>query len=62
MATNDEAIVTHKASDMILAVHSDMSYLSEPKARSRASGHFFMSTKTVFSLMNGAIHNTLQIN
>ena len=28
---------------MVLAVHSDASYLSEPKARSRAGGHFFMS-------------------
>ena len=27
---------------MILQVHSDASYLSEPKARSRAAGHFFL--------------------
>lgn len=28
---------------MVLAIHSDASYLNEPKARSRAGGHFFMS-------------------
>lgn len=28
---------------MILVVHSDASYLSKPKARSKASGHFFLS-------------------
>jgi len=32
--TQDDAILTYKASDMILAIHSDASYLSEPKARS----------------------------
>jgi hypothetical protein len=29
-------------SDMIMNIHSDTSYLSENKARSRACGHFFM--------------------
>jgi hypothetical protein len=38
-ATYPNAIITYKASDMILAIHSDTSYLSEPKARSRAGGH-----------------------
>ena len=28
---------------MVLNVHSDASYLTEPKARIRAGGHFFMS-------------------
>ena len=31
-----EAVLTYNASDMKLAAHSDASYLSEPKARSRA--------------------------
>jgi hypothetical protein len=30
------------ASDMIMNIHSDTSYLSKTKARSRACGHFFM--------------------
>ena len=37
-----------QASDMILALHSDASYLSKPKACSRVSGHFFLSMNTVF--------------
>jgi hypothetical protein len=45
-ATHPDAIVTYRASDMILAGHSDASYLSETKARSRAGGHFFMSNDT----------------
>eukprot|EP00804_Cyclotella_cryptica_P008100 CCRYP_004591-RA/>CCRYP_004591-RA protein AED:0.17 eAED:0.17 QI:0/0/0/1/0/0/4/0/815 len=44
IATQDDAVITYSASDMVLAVHSDASYLSEPKARSRAGGHFFLST------------------
>ncbi len=29
-ATHQDAILTYKASDMVLVIHSDMSYLSEP--------------------------------
>jgi hypothetical protein len=32
-ATHQDAIVTYQASDMILVVHSDASYLSKPNAR-----------------------------
>ena len=35
-----------KVSDMILAIHSDASYLIEQKARGKVEGHFFMSTNT----------------
>jgi hypothetical protein len=35
MESQEEAVLTYKASDMVLAVHSNASYLSEPKARSR---------------------------
>ena len=34
LATQEEAVLTYNASEMILAAHSDASYLSEPKARS----------------------------
>ena len=44
MATNPNAIVRYRASDMILNVHSDASYLSAPKARSRAGGYFFIGS------------------
>ena len=46
---------------MILGVHSDASYLSEPNARSRAGGHFFLSDGTDDAPPNGAILNTSQI-
>ena len=46
---------------MILAVHSDASYLSEPKARSRAGGHFFLSTNATIPPNNGAILNIAHI-
>ncbi len=42
LAHNVDAKVHFHASDMILNIHSDASYLSEAKARSRACGHFFM--------------------
>jgi hypothetical protein len=38
-----DAVVTYHASNMVLAGHSDTSYLSESNAQSRAGGHFFMS-------------------
>ncbi len=42
LAHNADAKVRFHASDMILNIHSNASYLSEAKARSRACGHFFM--------------------
>ena len=33
--------ITYRASSMVLAAHSDASFLSEPKSRSRAGGHIF---------------------
>jgi hypothetical protein len=42
-ATNPTATVRYTASGMCLWVHSDASYLSEPHARSRVGGHFFLS-------------------
>jgi hypothetical protein len=40
-ATHLDAIVTYHASDMVLARHSNASYLSKSNARSRAGRHFF---------------------
>jgi hypothetical protein len=42
-ATHPNAVVRFVASDMILHVESDASYLSEPKARSRAAGYYYLS-------------------
>jgi hypothetical protein len=40
---------------MVLAVHSNASYLSEPSARSCVSGHFFCSANVDDPPKNGAI-------
>ena len=61
IASQEEAILTYSASDMILGVHSDASYLSEPKARSRAGGHFFLSNNSEIPPNNGAILNIAHI-
>lgn len=62
-ATHPDATILFKASDMILHIHSDASYLSEPKARSRAGGFFYLSDNmdpsqlgTATPMLNGAIH------
>jgi hypothetical protein len=60
-ATHPDAMITYRASDMVLAAHSDASYLSESKARSRAGGHFFLSENDVFPTNNGAILTLAQI-
>jgi hypothetical protein len=45
LATHSEATVRFHASDMVLNIHLDASYLSEANAHSRACGHFFMGWK-----------------
>jgi hypothetical protein len=44
-ATHPDAVIRFCASDMVLHVHSDASYLSEAHARSRAGGYFFLSDR-----------------
>ena len=53
--THPNAGVRFVASDMLLAMHSDASYLSEPEAKSRAAGHFYMTKRNDESFNNGAI-------
>jgi hypothetical protein len=60
-ASQEDAVITYRKSDMVLAIHSDASYLSEPKARSRAGGHFFMSENVVDPPDNGAVHTVAKI-
>jgi hypothetical protein len=61
MASQDKAILTYKASYMVLAVHSNASYLSKPKACSRAGKHMFMAGRDDIPTNNGAVLNILQI-
>ena len=60
-ASQEEAVITYHASDMVLACHSDASYLSEPGARSRAGGHFFMSSNASIPSNNRAVLKIAQI-
>ena len=56
-ATYPLAKLRYKASAMVLNVHSDASYLTAPKARSRAGGYFFMGHNNKdSSFMNAPIH------
>ena len=58
-ATNPNATIRYTPSDMILKIHSDASYLSEPKALSRCGGHFYLGSKPVrVHTPNGAILNS----
>ena len=44
LATHPDAVVRYHASDMVLNIHSDASYLSEPRGRSRLAGYFFLGS------------------
>ena len=63
LATQEDTVLSYHASDMVLvlAVHSHTTYLSEPKARSRAGGHFFLSSDTTIPPNNGAVLNIAHI-
>ena len=68
-ATNPSAIIQYKASDIILHIDSDESYLSEPRARSRTGGHYYLSslptdpkkTPNLPPPANGPIHTEWRI-
>ena len=62
-ATHPDAKIRYRASDMILHIHSDASYLTEAEARSRAGGHHFLSDKPnpKPALPNGPILNIAKI-
>ena len=60
-ASQEEAVLTYHASDMVLAIHSNSGYLNESKAQSRAGGHFFMSSNLQNPQNNGAVLAIAQI-
>jgi hypothetical protein len=68
-ATHPDAILRYSASDMVLHVHSDASYLSAPEARSQAGGHHFLSSRpsnpaiapTCQPTNNGSIHSKCSV-
>jgi hypothetical protein len=59
--TQEEAIILYKASEMILAVHSNAGYCNEQKSQSQAGGHFFLSNDNETPPNNGAILTTATI-
>jgi hypothetical protein len=66
--SHPNATIRYYASGMVLHIHSDASYLSEPKSHSRAGGHFFLSdmptdpTKGLTKpRLNGPIHTVCHI-
>ena len=48
-------------SSMVLNVHSDASYPIEPKTRSRAGGHYFMSDNAPDPTDNRAVLDIAQV-
>ena len=68
-STHPNAKISYTASDMILYINSDPSYLSEPQACSRAGGHYLLSDKHPYMktppanrpLLNGPIHSISRI-
>ena len=55
-----DAIIRFYKFDMILNIHSDASYLTAPKARSRAGGHCFLGSVPIDGKhiqLNGPIHS-----
>ena len=59
LASKPSTTVQFHASDMVLNIHSDASYLSETKTRSRVASHFMLGSKPVSGepiKMNGAVY------
>jgi hypothetical protein len=62
LATHPDATIRYKASDMILHIHSDTSYLSVSNARSRLGGLFFLGNKSPKQdTLNGSILNVASV-
>jgi hypothetical protein len=53
--TQEEVVISYKASKMILAVHSDAGYCNGKKLQSQAGGHFFLTNNNEHPLNNSAI-------
>lgn len=55
VATHPNATIRYCASDMILALDTDGSYLSEPGAKSRAAAYFYLTKKDNPEFHNGSV-------
>jgi hypothetical protein len=61
VATYPADRVTYRASSMVLAVHSDASYLTEPNSCSQAGTHIFLSEDDPIPRQNGPVLMLSQI-
>ena len=64
LATHPDATICFCTTDMVMNIHSDVSYLSAPNSRSRACGHFFLGWLPVDGepiRLNGAFHTLSSI-
>jgi hypothetical protein len=62
LATHPDATIRYHASNMILHIHSDASYLSVPNSRSRLGGLFFLCNKPPeHDMLNGSILNVASV-
>jgi hypothetical protein len=62
LATHPDATIRYRASDVILHIHSDASYLSVSNARSRLRGLFLLGNKNPEQdTLNGSIFNVASV-
>jgi hypothetical protein len=62
LATHPDATIRYHASNMIMHIHSDASYLSVSNARSRLRGLFFLGNKPPEQdTLNGSIRNVASV-
>jgi hypothetical protein len=64
LAMHPDAMVRFRASEMVMNIHSDASYLSKPQAQSRACSHFFtgsLPTDGKPIKLNGTFHTLCSI-
>ena len=59
-ATQPDAILTYRASNMVTAIHINASYLNKLKSQSRVGGHHFLLRNANFLPNNGAVLNISQ--
>jgi hypothetical protein len=61
VATYPNDGITYRASSMVLAAHSDASFLTEPGSRSRAGAHIFLTDDDPIPRNNGPVMTISQI-
>ena len=60
-ASHPDGAICYQASDMILKLHSDSSYLNAVGTRSRQGGHLYLGNKSEPDILNGADLNLAAI-